>query len=123
MNKIRSRAVVALLSICTLLAACAVGPDYRRPDPVTPEQWHEALPHGGDTGDLAKWWAQFDDPLLADLIDQAQRDNPGLNQALARIAQSRAGVAAARSALFPSVDANALVQRGNDNDSSTAAIQ
>jgi outer membrane protein, multidrug efflux system len=121
MNKIRFRAVVALLSICTLLAACAVGPNYRRPDPATPEQWHEALPHGGDTGDLAKWWAQFDDPLLAELIGQAQRDNPGLNQALARIAQSRAGVAAARSALSPSVDANALAQRGNDN--TTAAIQ
>ena len=76
-----------------------------------PEQWHEALPHDGSAGVMAQWWAQFDDPLLAQLIDVAQHDNPGLNQALARIAQSRAGVAAARSALFPVLDANALAQR------------
>jgi len=119
MNNIRFRAVGSLFIFCIFLAACAVGPEYQRPDPAMPAQWHEALPHGGDIGDLAKWWAQFDDPLLAELIDQAQRDNPGLNQALARIAQSRAGVAAARSALFPSVDANALAQRGNDNSSAT----
>ena len=81
-----------------------------------PDHWQEALPHDGSTVALAQWWSQFDDPLLAELIDVAQRDNPGLNQALARIAQSRAGVAAARSALFPALDVNAMAQRSNGDN-------
>ena len=116
MNISRFRAIATLLTSAVVLAACAVGPDYRRPDPVIADRWQANLPHEGKTTDLNAWWAQFDDPLLAELIDQAQRDNPGLNQALARIAQSRAGVASARSAVFPSVDANVLGRRSNGDN-------
>jgi len=116
MNRSRSRALVSLFAFCVFLAACAVGPEYRRPETAMPDHWQEALPHDGSTVALAQWWSQFDDPLLAELIDVAQRDNPGLNQALARIAQSRAGVAAARSALFPALDVNAMAQRSNGDN-------
>ena len=97
--------VATVAALCLLLAACAVGPDYQRPEQTSVPQWYAPLPHGGDPGALTQWWAQFDDPLLAELIATAQADSPGLNQALARIAQSRAGVAAARATLFPQVDA------------------
>lgn len=111
MNRYRLRTIVTLTALSALLAACAVGPDYRHPEPPSAQQWHAPLPHGGDTAMLANWWSQFDDPQVADLIAAAEHDNPGLNQALARIAQSRAGVAAARSALFPTIAANAVGQR------------
>lgn len=93
------------------LAACAVGPDYRKPEPATPAQWQAPLPHGGSMQSLANWWSQFDDPLLAELITQAERDNPTLSQAVARITQSRAQTIAARSALWPSINAKASEQR------------
>ena len=76
-----------------LLPACAVGPDYRKPDVPVPAQWQAPLPHGGQTAALTNWWAQFDDPLLAELIAQAEKDSPTLAQAVARIAESRATVA------------------------------
>jgi multidrug efflux system outer membrane protein len=107
MNSSRLSAVATLLTLCLLLSACAVGPDYLRPQAASAPQWYAALPHQGDNGTLAQWWSQFDDPLLAELIAQAQEDNPGLNQALARIAQSRAEAAVARAALFPEFTAKA----------------
>ena len=110
MTRYRLRGVLTLATLVTLLTACAVGPEYQRPQPPSPAQWHASLPHGGDPTRLATWWSQFDDPLLAELIAAAEHDNPGLDQALARIAQSRAGVAAARSALFPALAANAIGQ-------------
>lgn len=111
MNHSRTKAVVAVLVLCALMAACAVGPDYQRTELIAAPHWYANVPHDGDTGSLTRWWSQFDDPLLAELITVAEVDNPGLNQALARIAQSRAGVASARSALFPALSANASAQR------------
>lgn len=121
MNNSRLTAVAA--ASCLLLSACAVGPDYLRPPAASAAQWYATLPHAGDSGALKQWWSQFDDPLLAELIAQAEADNPGLNQALARIAQSRAGVAAARAALFPAIDARAAAQRlgGERSDASELA--
>lgn len=111
MNRTRLRTIVTFTALSALLAACAVGPEYQRPEPPSTQQWQAPLPHGGDIATLTNWWSQFDDPLVAELIAAAERDNPGLNQALARIEQSRAWVAAARSALFPSIAANAVGQR------------
>ena len=104
MISLRWRALLALCVPCLLLPGCAVGPDYQRPAPAAAPQWYAPLPHGGDPGALAQWWSQFDDPLLAELIATAQADNPGLNQALARIKQARAGITVARAALYPQVD-------------------
>lgn len=111
MSNARLTAIATFSALCLFVSGCTVGPDYLRPEPVSAPQWYAALPHGGDPGSLTQWWSQFDDPLVAELITLAQRDNPGLNQALARIGQSRAAVAVARAALFPEVNANATGQR------------
>lgn len=104
---------VALM--CLVLGACAVGPDYIRPDAPVPGQWQTALPHEGRTAELVAWWSQFDDPLVAELITIAGRDSPTLDQALARIRQSRAGVTAATGGLFPQVNAGAARTRSGDH--------
>ena len=95
------------IGVCALLASCAIGPDYRPPEPATALQWQAALPHGGNPAALIDWWKQFDDPLVAELIAVAGRDSPTLDAALARVNQSRAAVTVARSALFPAVGLNA----------------
>lgn len=98
------------------VAACASGPALQTPSPVVPAQFHanlpSSLPHGGTLGNLKNWWTQFDDPLVAELVDTAQAGSPTLAQALARIAQARANLAASRSSLFPSLDGNVRATRG-----------
>ena len=98
-----------------LLQGCMLGPDYLRPDEFAPVNWHAPLPHDGKSAALVDWWKQFDDPLVAELIARAEGDSPTLDQALARIRQSRAGVTLARSPLFPSAGLVASQTRGGDH--------
>jgi NodT family efflux transporter outer membrane factor (OMF) lipoprotein len=97
--------------VALLLAGCAVTvPDPTPPAPAATE-WQAALPHEGSPASLARWWQRFDDPTLAQLIDLAQRDNPGLAASLARIDQARATARVAGATRLPSLDANGTVTR------------
>jgi outer membrane protein TolC len=98
--------------LALLLAACATARLPSTPAERAPDRWHATLPHGGDAAALAGWWRRFDDPLLSDLIGDAQARNPTLAQALARVAEARAGVRSARAAHWPAVNAAAQAQRG-----------
>jgi NodT family efflux transporter outer membrane factor (OMF) lipoprotein len=80
-----------------------------------PDGWQGTLPHGGDTGALRDWWAQFNDPLLVRLIDAAQKESPDLASANARIAQARANRIAAGAALQPSIDATSGAGRARND--------
>ncbi len=102
----RMRAPIAVLMAATL-AGCAVGPGYVKSSATTHAAWVAPLPHGGKSASLVNWWAQWNDPVLLELIDNAQRENATVAQAAARIAQSRASYRSITSALFPSFTANA----------------
>jgi len=100
----------------------AVGGCASRPsDPAAalalgaPAQWHAPLPHHGELTDLARWWQQFNDPLLSELIAAAQSVSPTLAEAGARIAQARATRVAAGAALVPAVNADARALRGRQD--------
>ena len=99
------------------LAGCAtVGPDYDRAAvtavPNQPDRWQAPLPHAGSTVALADWWRQFDDPLLVDLVEAAQKESANVATAASRIAQARATVTTANAALFPTLDGTASATRG-----------
>ncbi len=113
MTSYRSRVATSATLFCyLLLGACAAPPDAKVEVPaVLPERWQAPLPHGGDTVALADWWRRFDDPLLAALIDEAERGHPSLEQARARIVQARAALRGARAAGVPAVDGNANIAR------------
>lgn len=74
-----------------LLAGCiTVGPDYQAPvaDPV---QLSSATAAEFDTRmPVASWWAQFNDPVLDQLIQDALAANPDLWIAASRIHEARA---------------------------------
>ena len=63
--------LLAALIPVALLAACAVGPDYKRPDVEQPAafkenaNWKIAEPR--DTEIRGKWWEVYNDPLLNSL--------------------------------------------------------
>lgn len=61
--------------------------------------------------DPATWWHTYGDPVLADLIQRASKQNPDIRSALARVAEARALARQARSALAPSIQANTSAQQ------------
>ncbi len=89
-----------------LLTGCAVGPDYHRPGVATPAQFmgapSVAKRRAGDEADPVRWWDGFNDPVLAKLEALAITQNLDLEQAIARVARSRASLRAATAALAPS---------------------
>lgn len=111
------RGLATSLAVAGLLAACAATPPVQEPGtaPGLPARWEAPLPHHGQTADLTRWWQQFDDPLLAQLVDAAQKVSPTLASARARVESARAARTAAGAALAPSVNATASLVRGRQD--------
>lgn len=97
---------LAAFTIASLLAGCAVGPDYIRPDTPMPVQFHGQagidVRHASSTTDFATWWTGFGDPQLTRYVTLAINQNLDLAQASARVTQARAGLGAVNAALLPS---------------------
>jgi multidrug efflux system outer membrane protein len=86
-----------------LLAGCAtVGPDYKRPAIALPEHFEGS---GADRqADIPpKWWSLYGDPLLEELVAQAQASNADLRFAAARVLEAEGVWREARASLFPEV--------------------
>jgi multidrug efflux system outer membrane protein len=93
-----------------LVAGCTVGPDYVRPGVDTPAAWRIDYPEAAQAADT-KWWEQFGDPVLNDLVDSALRDSPDLRIAAARVDQFIGALGASRSQLFPQIGYGADASR------------
>jgi len=108
---------VLILSLTVSLAACAVGPQYERPDVDTGTGWTAPPPMPGADLDLAHWWRNFDDPVLERLIDQALARNLDIGQAEAHVAEARALRAIVAGGRYPAADIGAAVsqQRLSEN--------
>lgn len=113
-------AAAAVLSV----AGCAVGPNYSRPALPLPQTWiapaEFATAHAGDTAKLKDWWASWGDPVLAEIIDNAQKENSTVLAATARIDAARATVTSAGAAFWPGWDAKASDSRSRGNQGSFA---
>ena len=116
--KAAARSIVAAWGSAALLAGCA-GTRELPPAPVAvPPTWYAERPASTTpAADLARWWAQFDDPLLSRLVEAAQRASPTIASAASRIEQARATRAAATAALLPALDASVSASRGRQDAS------
>jgi outer membrane protein, multidrug efflux system len=92
------------------LAACTVGPDYRRPSIDAPAAWRIEYPKAAEVANT-KWWEQFGDPVLNDLIETALRENRDVRIAAARVDQFAGALVATRSQLYPQVGYGAGASR------------
>ncbi len=104
--KLTRRAVS--IGAATLLAGCAVGPDYKKPDVENmPTAWAGDIPFNTARPDDAalrgNWWEQFNDAKLNELEQQANAQNQSLKQAATRLEQAHQTVTIARAGLFPQV--------------------
>jgi multidrug efflux system outer membrane protein len=113
---IRGLIAVAALAV---IAGCTVGPDYRRPQVETPEQW----PGGASEQQIsATWWTVYGDPVLDRMVDDALVHNLDLREAIARVAEARAVVGIARADQYPGVTAGADASRNRASQSSTLGV-
>jgi multidrug efflux system outer membrane protein len=93
------------LALALLLAGCTtVGPDYKRPDVVLPEEYPSKDIQQGATVGL-DWWTLYRDATLDELIAAARAGNADMRLAAARVQEAEAVLREARGALFPDVSA------------------
>ena len=111
----RTSLLAATLIPALALAACAVGPNYKRPSVETPPAfkeaagWTPAKPADGlDRGD---WWSMFNDPMLDELEKRVVVSNQTILGDEAAYRQARALVAQQRAALFPTITATGSATR------------
>jgi NodT family efflux transporter outer membrane factor (OMF) lipoprotein len=118
-----------LFALSLLGAACAVGPNYKKPSTEVPAGFKEAPPAGWKTAQpqdgvlRGKWWEAFGDPALNALEEQVAASNQSLAQAEAQFRGARAAVSAARAGLFPTVTAGAqaTTSRGSTSRNSSTS--
>lgn len=117
--------IVLMFALSGLLLACAVGPDFRRPEALAPPSYAGEsnttvmAPGAGGAEQRvrlaeeisASWWELFDSATLNEIVARALAGNPSLTAARARLAQAQESVAAARGGFFPQLDAAGSAQR------------
>lgn len=102
----------ALSLLALAVTGCAVGPDYRAPQP---EPARIALAEGSDYDRSrfeAAWWHQFEDPTLDVLVSRALAENRELRIAFARLRAARSIRDDDANDRFPTVTAGASADIG-----------
>src|SRR5260370_23509167 len=95
----------AIAAAAMLLAGCAVGPNYKRPDIALPGQFRGAAPQVGDASIAdTKWQDLFNDAVLRQLVETALQKNFDLRIAAERVQQARAQLDSRRANLLPFID-------------------
>lgn len=108
MRRVRSLLSLALAAL--VIAGCAVGPTYQRPDPVLPGAFPEDSSLSGGQYIGLDWWKLYNDTQLSALIDAALSRNVDLALAAAQIQEAEAVVRETGAAVLPEIDVN-----GNSN--------
>src|SRR5580693_576543 len=115
------RPLIAALLAANLVAGCAVGPNYHKPDAYAPSTFRnmpenpQAAAQAASYADLP-WWQVFPDPVLQDLIRTALKQNYDLLIATERISAARGQLAVTRSSLFPQVQGNGDFTGGKEQN-------
>ena len=83
-----------------------VGPNYRRPSIETPPSWRFEEKEARKVANT-KWWEQFGDPVLNELIEIALRENKDVKIAEANVEDFMGRYVTAQAPLFPQLGAGA----------------
>lgn len=100
------------LVVCLLIAGCAAGPDYQRPDMPAVDAYRATPPFAGDQRFKAgaaipdRWWESFGSSELNALIDRALAANPGIEAARAALRAAQESAAGQQGAYYPQVSAS-----------------
>ena len=104
-----SRLSIFIVTCLLFLAACTVGPKYKRPTAPIPDTLRGLAPDWGQQTNVSlgdeKWWAIFQDQQLQALIREALANNYDVHIAAARILQAQAALGITRADQFPTITA------------------
>jgi len=105
---------LAVAAIALFVGACAIGPDYHRPELPTSDVFRtQTLAETSSLADLP-WWEVFHDEALGELIRDALAHNLDLREAVASVERARYVAAVARSEFFPQIGYEASAGTGHD---------
>ena len=109
-----------------VVASCAVGPNYRRPDAHLPTQFAaQSTPPANARSeaaekkpavDYATWWQAFHDAELESLVARAIKANPDIQIALDHLQAARTFEIAIVGTALPEAEASAGAGRGTGSD-------
>lgn len=96
---------LALVLSSILLTACAVGPDFTKPDATTPDAFRMAEA-GGNAASIANtpWWELLKDQELQKLIRTALEENKDLQRAAAAVEEFQARLFIAKTDFAPQMN-------------------
>lgn len=112
-------------ALCAFFAGCTVGPNYIPPNPTLPDHYGESASAKLATtqpstapsatqpvsGQIEKWWQNFQDPQLDSLIERSVKSNLDLQAAESRIRQARAQYGVQLAGEFPTVGTSGSFSR------------
>ncbi|HZR38261.1 MAG TPA: efflux transporter outer membrane subunit [Nevskia sp.] len=116
-----------IAAFAAALSACAVGPDFKRPDSPQAQSYTatplpartvaakgeagkvQTFQHGADIP--AQWWTLFHSEKLNALVEEALRANQDVAAAQAALRQANENARAAQGSFFPSFDGSGTVTR------------
>jgi multidrug efflux system outer membrane protein len=102
-----------------VLAGCAVGPKYSRPDTKKPEAYAQAAAKTDSITNM-KWWDVYQDTVLQSLIKKSIESNLDMKSAIARVEEAKAILGFNQANMFPFLDYSA---RGRASDFGSNASQ
>ena len=121
--------LILAVSASSLLAACAVGPDYQVPEsavaaafkgaPIQSDQWIEVKP--SQAWIRGNWWTDFNDAELNQLVLLLNQENQTVAQALARYQAAIAQTRGSRSDLFPTVGNTTSASRSGGSEQNASS--
>jgi NodT family efflux transporter outer membrane factor (OMF) lipoprotein len=126
----RRLALLAALLGATALGGCTVGPDFQPPDWTSPASWFAGPKQAVKTPPSIpvaepidpNWWTLFNDPVLTRLEQRVAGENLDVKVAGIRMAESRAQLGIARSAQFPTLNANGSYVRQQPSNNGIFAV-
>lgn len=106
----RAYCVGAILAL-QLTGCISLAPDYVRPPLPVARSYEEVASPSPETIDVIGWRNYFQDVRLQSLIELALKNNRDLHIAIARVDEARAAYGIERSAQYPSIGAQAGLDR------------
>ncbi|MBZ0221374.1 MAG: efflux transporter outer membrane subunit [Candidatus Methylomirabilis sp.] len=106
-----------------LFSSCAVGPDYKAPEPLVQDQWFsEQVGEAGMRGPATDWWKVLGDPQLEKYINAAVARNKELDAARAIALRARALRSESAAPFYPTLGANAAAVRQRSGGETSSAF-
>lgn len=105
--------MIRLFITCILLVfttSCLLRAHYRRPKIDAPKEWRLEADEASTIANV-RWWEQFQDPVLNNLIQIALENNNDLGVAVGRVYEFVARLGIAKSFQFPEVFGTAAASR------------